>query len=485
MPDNMKTKDPESSDRPPSPPASFRDATTDAVFGDITENGPNYRGLGWFATTILMTKTMIGLGVLSIPAAFDVLGIIPGVLCLLAVATITIWSMFVVGSFKLNHPEVYAIDDVGYKLFGVTGRVLFGTTFWIYWIFVSGSGLLSLSIALNAISTHGTCTAVFVAVAAIITFCLTSIRTLARISWIAWVGLFSILGAIVTLTIAVGVQDRPASAPQQGPWKTDYQLVKKPSFLEAVTAVSTMVFAYSGTSAFFAIVAEMREPRHYARSLTICQSIVTGTYLSIGVVVYYYCGSFVASPALGSAGVLMKKVTYGLAIPGLLASTVILCHVSLYLFEVSAFVKSYILYQVSSKYIFVRLLQGSHHLTANTFRHWATWLGCTFGATITAYIIASAIPVFNDLVSLVGALLGTMMSFQPMAFMWLYDNWRRSKGDRNAAWHFIVAWCIFVFLAGTFLMVAGTYGSVVQVANSYKLSGGTAAWSCADNSNSV
>jgi hypothetical protein len=78
-----------------------------------------------------MTKTMIGLGVLSIPAAFDVLGIIPGVLCLLAVATITIWSMFVVGTFKLNHPEVYAIDDVGYKLFGITGRVLFGTTFWI------------------------------------------------------------------------------------------------------------------------------------------------------------------------------------------------------------------------------------------------------------------------------------------------------------------------------------------------------------------
>lgn len=87
--------------------------------------------LGWFATTILMTKTMIGLGVLSLPAAFDVLGIIPGVLCLSAIATITIWSMFIVGTFKLNHPEVYAIDDVGYMLFGVTGRVFFGATFCI------------------------------------------------------------------------------------------------------------------------------------------------------------------------------------------------------------------------------------------------------------------------------------------------------------------------------------------------------------------
>ena len=55
--------------------------------------------------------------------------------------------------------------------------------------------MLSISIALNAISTHGTCTAVFVAVAAILTFLLSSIRTLSRMGWIAWIGLVSILSA--------------------------------------------------------------------------------------------------------------------------------------------------------------------------------------------------------------------------------------------------------------------------------------------------
>lgn len=76
-----------------------------------------------------MTKTMIGLGVLSLPAAFDVLGLIPGVLCLIAIASVTIWSMFVVGNFKLNHPEVYAIDDVGYKIFGLYGGYFLGGVF--------------------------------------------------------------------------------------------------------------------------------------------------------------------------------------------------------------------------------------------------------------------------------------------------------------------------------------------------------------------
>lgn len=53
--------------------------------------------------------------------------------------------------------------------------------------------MLGISIGLNAISVHGTCTAVFVVVAAISGFLLASIRTLGRISWLAWVGLAFIL----------------------------------------------------------------------------------------------------------------------------------------------------------------------------------------------------------------------------------------------------------------------------------------------------
>lgn len=60
--------------------------------------------------------------------------------------------------------------------------------------------------------------------------------------------------------------------------------------------------SYSGTPAFFNVIGEMREPKFYNRSLYICQTIVTATYLTIGIVVYYYCGQYLANPALGSAG---------------------------------------------------------------------------------------------------------------------------------------------------------------------------------------
>ncbi|KAK4630125.1 N amino acid transport system protein [Fulvia fulva] len=436
--------------------------TNDAVFGDVT-NGPNYRNVGWMGGVVLMLKTQIGLGVLGIPLVFDTVGMVPGVICLLAIAIMTTWSDYIVGVFKINHPEVYGIDDVGGLLMGKAGYIIMGTVFCLFWIFVAGSAMVSISIALNALSLHGACTAVFVAVAAIIGFLFSSIQTLGRITWLAWVGVVGIISAILVLTVAVGVQDRPSAAPQTGPWSSDYRITATPTPASAFQALSTLVFAYAGTPAFFSIVSEMREPRKYVRSMAICQGVVTALYLAIGIVVYYFCGSYVASPALGSAGVLMKRICYGLALPGLLASMILLSH-------------------VPAKFIFVRILKGSHHLSSNTPTHWIVWLCCTAGIALVSYILASTIPVFGELVSFAGAAFGTLLCLQPMGFMWLYDNW--SRPNRDFKWKLGVAWAWFIIIGGTFLTIAGTYGSIVGIINALDAGASTSPWSCADNSNS-
>ncbi|KAF4452873.1 neutral amino acid permease [Fusarium albosuccineum] len=440
----------------------------DAVFGEVSEGGPNYRNVGWIATVALMTKTQIGLGVLSIPQTFDALGLIPGIICLLMVSAITTWSDYMIGVFRRRHPGIYGLDDAGYKMFGRVGREVLATVFMLYWIFVAGSAMLGISIGLNSVSTHAACTAVFVAVAAILGFLFSSIRTLGRIGWLAWIGLMCIMTAIFCVTVAVGVQDRPAAAPSpsEGHWESDWKATNAPSFVDGISAVSSHIFAFSGTPAFFQIAAEMREPRHYTRSLLTCQSIVTVTYITIGVVVYYYCGSYVASPALGSAGTLMKKVCYGFALPGLIVTAMLMTH-------------------IPAKYLFIRLLRGTKHLNSNSMVHWGTWLACTGGVTLIAYIIASAIPVFGGLVSLIGALLGTLMCFQPYGCMWLYDNWAAGKKTKSLKWCFMVGWSVFVIVMDTFMMVAGTYGSVAGIMDSFKANGGSGAWSCADNSNSA
>jgi len=135
-------------ERVPAGVSGRRASINDEVFGEITDIGPNYRDVrslhpmpfcdsadifplqvGWLGTAVLMMKTQIGLGVLAIPAVFDSLGLIPGVISLIVIGFITSWSDYEVGVFKRNHPEVYSIDDVGRLLFGRIGCEVFAVSF--------------------------------------------------------------------------------------------------------------------------------------------------------------------------------------------------------------------------------------------------------------------------------------------------------------------------------------------------------------------
>lgn len=76
-----------------------------------------------------MLKTQIGLGVLAIPQVFETLGLIPGVLCVVLIGSMITWSNYIVGVFKLRHPDVYGIEDVGKLFLGQFGYEFFGWLF--------------------------------------------------------------------------------------------------------------------------------------------------------------------------------------------------------------------------------------------------------------------------------------------------------------------------------------------------------------------
>jgi amino acid permease len=173
-------------------------------------------------------------------------------------------------------------------MLGPIGREIFGFFYWLHITAVAGSGLLSFSVALNAVSLHATCTVVFVVVGLVLGFMLSSIQTLNKISWIGWSGLISIMVAIITVCIAVGVQDRPSEAPATGPWDKETAASRSPGFVGGMNALNTAVFAFSVTPYYFNIIGEMKDPRKFTRTACLTQGFVTATYLTISVVVYYY-----------------------------------------------------------------------------------------------------------------------------------------------------------------------------------------------------
>ena len=109
--------------------------------------------------------------------------------------------------------------------------------------------------------------------------------------------------------VAVGVQNQGGQ---------NLRATVNTDLVQAFGAVTNIVFAYCAHVAFFGLLAEMEEPKDFPKALVMLQTFEVIFYTVAAVVIYYYVGQEVTSPALGSAGPILKKVAYGIAIPTVL-----------------------------------------------------------------------------------------------------------------------------------------------------------------------
>jgi len=142
---------------------------------------------------------------------------------------------------------------------------------------------------------------------------------------------------------------------------------------------------------------------------------------------------------------------------------------------------------ISAKYLFVRLMRNSHHLTQHTKTHYMSWFGCiAFNGTIS-FIIAESIPVFNDLVSVAGAILGTPCAYTAPLMMWFYVKRHdlRTPGKRTVLLVAVAVVNAILLLCSIFVAIGGLYSSIIAIRDSLKAGTVGGVFSCADNSNSV
>ncbi|KAJ5602785.1 Amino acid transporter transmembrane [Penicillium hordei] len=454
------------------------------------EGEVDFRGVSWQGAAILIAKFQIGLGALSLPSTFHVLGFFPGVLCFVILAVITTVAGYVNGNARQYYPHMHSIGDAAELLLGKGAREFIGAIYYLYLALVAGAGMLTTSVALNALSDHGACTMAFLAVACGSAFIFgTSFRSLEKVAWLSWIGVASIVFAIWITAIACLTRDRPAGAPS-GPINLDIRVLPKANFTEAMSAISTQLFALGASGTFFSVAAEMKEPQKFTRSLLCGQSFIVITNIAISSIMYGKIGQYLVSPALGSAGVLIKKLSYGIAFPGLLVTAILWSH-------------------IAAKYWFVRILRGTRHLQSNTVTHWTVWVGSMTVTVVFGFIIVGVVPFFDDFLSLVGALFnpvftnvlpGLMVLFylgeQPSIasdgvqrvetaktispIIWLPNAF---KAYQNG-WKQVLALVggIFMIVSGVFIIVGGTYSAILSIQVSYNDGSVSGVFSCGDNS---
>jgi amino acid permease len=455
---------------------------------------------------MLMIAETISLGILSLPAALSTLGLIPGLILLVGLGALASYTGYVIGQFKLLHPEVHSMGDAGYILFGRFGRELLGAGQLIFIVFIMGSHILTFAIMMNAITSHATCTITFMIAGMLISLLFTLPRTLRGLTWLCVASFVSIITAVGTTMIGVSITQpgRIHDGQHSGSGYLDVGLWprSKISFHAAFLAVANIVFAYAGHVAFFSFISEFRRPRDFPKALALLQCSDISMYLVSSVVIYYYAGAQVRSPALDSASPLIRKIAYGLAIPTIVIAGVVNGHVAV-------------------KYLFVRLLRpggwlaawsgkkgrgqnaevgkeggeasaftatdGEDLLHSKGAKAWAIWIAIVTLLWVVAWLISEGVPVFNDLLGLTSALFASWFTYGLSGMFWCHmhlrrEGWRISwKEGGNVGygkWMLLMVNLLCV-LVGAVICGAGLYSSGVSIGGH---TGEGRSFSCADNS---
>ncbi|KAG6235510.1 hypothetical protein E4U25_004731 [Claviceps purpurea] len=252
----------------------------------FSQGGQNYRTMDRWDTALVLASNQVGLGILSLPKALDVLGLLPGVAAILSLGIISWYTAYELLQFYRKHPHVVNMADMARVVGGIPLEIIFGICLLVNVTasqcaiqlsytphkricFTCGSATVTISIALNTLSSHGACTVVFAAVAAMACWLLCLPRQFKFVAKIGLPSTVSILVAVLIVIISLRVSP-PKTAPAG--WDKTLRLVGRPSLTEGVNAVLKVCYAYAGNVGFVSYMAEMRDPgRDFAPALTLLQ----------------------------------------------------------------------------------------------------------------------------------------------------------------------------------------------------------------------
>ncbi|PWY90901.1 hypothetical protein BO70DRAFT_384502 [Aspergillus heteromorphus CBS 117.55] len=366
-----------------------------------------------------MVAENVSIGILSLPSAVATLGLVPSIILLLGISGISWYTAYV---------------------------ICHCCSWCSLWPAIS---CLTSTVLMNVLTDHGTCTIVF-GVISLVVSCVGALpRTMGKVYYLSIAcQILSIVAATVATMIAVGVELKgsiPIAATTHLSFNEDLPLLLLTTFYPTV-----------GHASFFGFISEMDKPREFPNALSVLQIIDTSLYLANAVVIYRYVGEDVQSPALGSAGPLMKKVAYGLAILTVLIAGIVNGH-------------------IASKYVYVRIFRGSHHMQESSLLSVGSWVAIGIILWILAWVIAESIPVFNDLLSLITALFGCWVTYGFPALFWFLLN----KGScfSSAKKIFLTVSNLFILIMAITICGLGLYVSGDAVSKTSS----DADWTCANN----
>lgn len=430
--------------------------------GSMHEGEQKFHQLGWKRLTVCLIVEAIALGSLSVPSAFATVGMVPGVILCIGLGLVAIYTSYIVGQVKLGHPHIQHYADAVKLIWGRFGYELTGVMFVLFLVLLVGSHALTGTIAfVSIIGEPNVCALAWGVLSAVILFLLALPPTFAEFAWLGYIDFASIVIAIGITIIATGVQagDQVGglAAANWSAWPQE-----DVTLAQGFLSVTNIIFAYSFAVCQFSFMSEMHTPRDYVKSIWALGIIEIFIYTITGALVYAFVGQDVKSPALLSAGPLVARIAFGIALPVI-------------------FISGSINSVVVGRYILDRAFRNSPIRYINSVTGWTVWVSLVAFLTVIAWIIAEAIPFFNALLGIISSLFISGFTFYFPALFWflLIKEGKWNDGWKNTTLSVMNA---IIFVMGIAILGLGTYASVQDIVDQYSTGDVRTSFTCDSNS---
>ncbi|KAF4498233.1 neutral amino acid permease [Fusarium agapanthi] len=430
-----------------------------------SQGGKNFRTLKRWDTIFILFANQIGLGILSLPSTLKTLGLVPGIIALIGIGVISWYTAYELLQYYRLHPQVLNIVDMTRFVGGRTLESIAGAMMMIQVIFVAASAMVTLSIALNTISSHSVCTVVFIFISCAVCYVFCIPRTTKFVSHLGIPNALSVLAACILVMVVLGVQG-PKGVDNMSEWKREIVIVGNPSFRDGLNACLKIVFAYAANLSFVGYLAEMTNPlQDFKFCLTVLECGSMTMYVVFAAIFYCLGAEYTTSPILGSTSTTFAKAAFGIALPAIFATGLAYGH-------------------IGSKYIFVNVMRWTGNLnevTSNSVKSWSTWIASVTGFWIVVFILSNAIPVFDSILSITSATTISWFTYGFSAVFWFHMNQGQYFRDRKKISLTIVN--ALLIIMSLFMNAAGLWASITELLDIFNSDGGVrGVFSCGDNS---
>ena len=426
------------------PSGSYGSFVEPALDGDAPP-----RHASWPTASLLIICDIIGIGVMGVATSFAQLGWALSIPIVTLLLPLNIYMGYITWEANMTFPSAVSFGQLARLTYGKEMEWFTALLVYSCLVLLLGEYVLGLGLCLEqGFYMYSAGRPFWSMLGMLVMLPFVQIRTLDTSRWLLYLNVLTIvvaLGASLGYIIYEG-QDTMLQRIGDGPTES---VASSLGWVSLSLAIGKFAFIYAGLLMYPEIISEMKEPEAFPKAQLASAPAQLVAFMLVGCIGYAYLGR-------GASGMLISALPNGPTSQAM---------------AFALFVHLVITYLVKSVVVTRALHNVVSPSTVNDFEPWGrgtlVWFALSCLILVWCYGIATAVPFFDDLTSLIGTLQLSIVTFcLPVLFA---EKARSHRGEPASRPLQLAHATIFAF--GVVLSVVGTAACAVDIRDQWRAQG--------------